>query len=155
MMPPALRAQVALIGLLSVLLIPIGTSSLRGLTHVLTCRKEIGTPFSVLVDKDGPPVVLSSATIRSGRPRPDEVCGGLSLSLHMGSRVQDRADVTLTATNGSKYGWRGSVQLRLDQTAIPVRIGTVEPGQTKEDSFEIRLHEGQTYQIAGSLLVGP
>jgi hypothetical protein len=158
MMPPALRAQVALIGLLSVLLIPIGTSSLRGLTHILTCRKEIGTPFSVLVDKEGPPVVLSSATIRPGdksHPRPDDVCGGLSLSLQMGGRVQDRADVTLSATNHSKYGWRGSVQLRLDNTAIPVRIGAVEPGQTREDTFEVKLHSGKTYQIAGSLLVGP
>lgn len=158
MIPPALRAQVALIGLLSVLLIPIGTSSLRGLTHILTCRKEIGTPFSVLVENEGPPVVLSSASIRpqdKGHPRPDEVCGGLALSLHMGSRVQDRADVTLSATNRSKFGWRGSVQLRLDNTSIPVRIGAVEPGQTREDSFQLKLQSGKTYQIAGSLLVGP
>src|SRR3546814_7832459 len=52
-MPSALRAQVALVGLLAVLLIPIGTSSLRGLTHILTCQDDSATPFSVVVPEEG------------------------------------------------------------------------------------------------------
>ncbi len=157
-MPSALRAQVALVGLLAVLLIPIGTSSLRGLTHVLTCREEAATPFSVEVVADGPPVVSSSNVIErdvDGGVAEPSVCGGLTLDLRVGSRVEDRADVTLAIANGSDYGWRGSVQLRLDDTDIPIDIGHIASGETETDTFELRLDKGRTYQIRGNLLIGP
>lgn len=157
-MPSALRAQVALIGLLAVLLIPIGTSSLRGLTHILTCRDQSATPFSVEVPEDGPPIISSSTVIErtpSGEVVSDEVCGGLTLDLVMGSRRADRADVTLVITNSSEFGWRGSVQLRLDDTPIPIDIGKIDAGDTATDDFELRLDSGQRYEIEGTLLIGP
>lgn len=157
-MPPALRTQIALIGLLGVLLIPISTSSLRGLTHILTCQDEIDTPFSVMVLEDGPPVVLSAASVRAVAgedPPTNEICGGLTLNLLMRSRVEDRADVTLAIVNNGDYGWRGSVQLRLGETLIPIHIGTVNAGAKSEETFEIRLDPGRTYEVAGSLLIGP
>ncbi len=157
-MPSALRAQVALVGLLAVLLIPIGTSSLRGLTHVLTCQERSATPFSVEVPDDGPPIISSSTVIERG---PDgevatrEVCGGLTLDLLMGSRTEDRTEVTLAITNSSEFGWRGSVQLDLDGTSIPIDIGQIDAGATATDDFELRLDSGQTYEISGNLLIGP
>lgn len=157
-MPSALKTQVALIGLLAVLLIPISTSSLRGLTHILTCKEEIATPFSVMVLEDGSPVVLSAASIRADAdadPRANEICGGLTLNLLMRSSVENRADVTLAIVNNSDYGWRGSVQLSLGDTLIPIHIGAVNAAATSEETFEIRLDRGKTYEIAGSLLVGP
>lgn len=157
-MPSALRAQVALIGLLAVLLIPIGTSSLRGLTHILTCRERSATPFTVQVPEEGPPVILSSTVIErdpSGEVVSQEVCGGLTLDLIMGSRVENRADVTLAITNSSDYGWRGSVQLRLGDLPIPIDIGKIDAGSTATDDFELRLDTGRTYEITGNLLVGP
>lgn len=157
-MPSALRAQVALIGLLAVLLIPIGTSSLRGLTHILTCRDESATPFSVEVPEDGPPTISSSTVIErspSGEVVPDEVCGGLTLDLIMGSRRDDRADLTLVITNNSEYGWRGSVQLQFGDTPIPLDIGKVDAGGTASDDFELRLDAGTRYEIEGTLLIGP
>lgn len=157
-MPSALRAQVALIGLLAVLLIPIGTSSLRGLTHILTCRDDAATPFSVFVPEDGPPVISSSTTIErdpDGEVQTNEVCGGLVLDLVMGSRVEDRADVTLLVTNNTDYGWRGSVRINLGSTPIPIDIGEIKAGATAEDTFQLRLDEGRTYEIEGSLLIGP
>jgi hypothetical protein len=157
-MPSALRAQVALIGLLAVLLIPIGTSSLRGLTHILTCRERSATPFTVQVPEDGPPVILSSTVIErdpGGEVVSAEVCGGLTLDLVMGSRVENRADVTLRITNSSEYGWRGSVQLRLGDINIPIDIGKIDAGTTATDDFEVRLDAGRTYEIVGNLLVGP
>jgi hypothetical protein len=156
--PSALRAQVALIGLLAVLLIPIGTSSLRGLTHVLTCRERSATPFSVEVPDVGPPLISSSTVIErdpDGDVVSNEVCGGLTLDLLMGSRVEDRADVTLAITNNSEFGWRGSVQLLFDGTPIPIDIGKIDAGATSTDSFELRLDAGRTYEIEGNLLVGP
>jgi hypothetical protein len=146
------------VGLLAVLLIPIGTSSLRGLTHVLTCKERSATPFSVQVPEEGPPIISSSTVIErnpDGEVASNEVCGGLTLDLLMGSRVEDRTDVTLAITNNSEFGWRGSVQLRLDGTPIPIDIGQIEPGATATDSFELRLDAGSTYEIEGSLLIGP
>lgn len=157
-MPSALRAQVALIGLLAVLLIPIGTSSLRGLTHILTCRDRSDTPFSVDVPESGPPTISSSTVIErdpSGAVASREICGGLTLDLEMGSRVENRTDVTLRITNNSKFGWRGSVQLRLGETPIPIDIGKIDAGETATDSFELRLDAGRRYEIEGSLLIGP
>lgn len=157
-MPSALRAQVALIGLLAVLLIPIGTSSLRGLTHVLTCRDRSATPFSVDVPADGPPTISSSTVIErnpDGDVVSNEICGGLTLDLIMGSRVENRTDVTLLITNNSEFGWRGSVQLQLGDTPIPIDIGEIKAGGTAEDSFELRLDGDRRYEIVGNLLIGP
>lgn len=157
-MPSALRAQVALIGLLAVLLIPIGTSSLRGLTHILTCRDKSATPFSVEVPETGPPIISSSTVIErdpSGDVASHEICGGLTLDLVIGSRAEDRADVTLLITNNSDFGWRGSVQLRLGSTPIPIDIGEIAAGSTATDDFELRLDAGRRYEIEGSLLIGP
>lgn len=157
-MPSALRAQVALIGLLAVLLIPIGTSSLRGLTHILTCRDQSATPFSVDVPESGAPTISSSTVIErepDGSVVSNEICGGLTLDLVMGSRVENRTDVTLLITNNSDFGWRGSVQLKLGSTPIPIDIGEIPAHGTAEDSFELRLDSNRRYDIAGSLLVGP
>jgi hypothetical protein len=157
-MPSALRAQVALVGLLAVLLIPIGTSSLRGLTHILTCRDRSATPFSVDVPETGPPTISSSTVIErdpSGEVVSHEVCGGLTLDLIMGNRVEDRTEVTLLITNNSKFGWRGSVQLKLGSTPIPIDIGQIDAHSTAQDTFDLRLDSNRHYEIAGNLLIGP
>jgi hypothetical protein len=157
-MPSALRAQVALIGLLGVLLIPIGTSSLRGLTHILSCQQDAAAPFSIEVPADGPPSILSSAVVER---RPDgsiadaSVCGGLTLDVSIGSDEEDRAEVVLAITNNSEYGWRGSVKLELDDIDIPIDIGEIGAGETASDGIELRLDENSSYEIKGDLLIGP
>ena len=157
-MPSALRAQVAFIGLLAVMLIPIGTSSLRGLTHILSCQGRNDTPFSIDVPEDGPPLVSSSAVLTrnpDGSVPTNELCGGLQLDLTMGSQAEDRADVVVAITNNSDYGWHGSVQIRLDDTAIPIDIGEIRAGGTATDEFQLRLEPGRTYAVEGTLLIGP
>ncbi len=157
-MPPALRAQVALIGLLAVMLIPIGTSSLRGLTHILSCQGRNDTPFSIEVPEDGPPVVSSSAVITrnpDGSVPTNQLCGGLTLDLTMGSRAEDRTDVVVAITNNSDFGWRGSVQISLGDVAIPIGIGEISAGGTVTDEFELRVDAGRTYAVEGTLLIGP
>jgi hypothetical protein len=157
-MPSALRAQVALIGFLAALLIPIATSSLRGLTHILTCQEEATTPFLVEMPDEGPPLVSSSMVLEreeSGLPASAELCGGLTLDLAVGGATEGRADVIVTIANNSTYGWRGTVQLRLDDTMIPVDIGTIDAGGSESDTVELRVRPGRSYEIEGSLLVGP
>ena len=90
-----------------------------------------------------------------GTVKTNELCGGLTLDVLMGSRRADRADVTLAITNNSDYGWRGSVQVRLDDTLIPIDIGDIDAGETATDDFELRLDAGETYAIEGKLLIGP
>lgn len=153
-MPSALRAQVALIGLLAVMLIPIGTSSLRGLTHILTCQHRNDTPFTVSIDDAGRATIVGGAAqVTPGST--NEVCGGLVLDIRIGSQTAQRANVTLSITNNSEYGWRGSVQLRLDDTSIPIDIGKIDAGDAATDEFELRLQSGETYAVEGKLLIGP
>jgi hypothetical protein len=157
-MPSALRAQVALVALLGVLLIPIGTSSLRGLTHILTCQEAATTPFTIDVPEDGPPSITSSSTLErnpDGSIPTNELCGGLTLDLLIGTRTDDRAEITVSITNHSEYGWRGSVQLHLDDVEVPVDIGAIDAGDTASDAVELRLEPGETYTVAGDLLIGP
>ena len=157
-MPSALRAQVALIALLGVLLIPIGTSSLRGLTHILTCQESAAAPFSIEVPEDGLPFITSSSSFErnpDGSVPDTSVCGGLTLDLQIGTAEEDRADVTVAITNESEYGWRGSVQLKLDDIDIPIDIGEIGSGETASDDFQLSLDEGSTYAIEGDLLIGP
>ena len=147
-----------MVGLLAVLLIPIGTSSLRGLTHILTCRDRSATPFSVDVPESGPPTISSSTVIErnaAGDVVSNEICGGLTLDLVMGSRVENRTDVTLLITNNSEYGWRGSVQLTLGDTQIPIDIGEIGAHDTASDSFQLHLDADRRYDISGNLLIGP
>ena len=165
-MPSALRAQVALVGLLAVLLIPIGTSSLRGLTHVLTCNQEAAADFSVNAGGDTPATATSSAIITrrdandgttnaTGAVTVNELCGGLTLDLAVGTPRENRVPVTLIITNNSDYGWRGSVQMQLDNTTLPITIGRIDAGAVAKNTFVIRVDPDRRYALKGSLLIGP
>jgi hypothetical protein len=153
-----LRAQVALVGFLAVLLIPVGTSSLRGLTHILSCQEAAGTPFVIQVPTEGPPIITSATVIErdpTGAPEGGEVCGGLRMDLGIGSSTEDRADIVVTITNGSDYGWRGTVQLEIAGTLVPVDVGQIDAGEAASDSVELRLRREQSYEVDGTLLIGP
>lgn len=153
-MPSALRAQIALVGMLACLLIPIGTSSLRGLTHILTCQEASASPFSVVVPAEGLPLITSSSQFTRDNPT-GELCGGLVLEIRMASRRAERADMLFAITNRTEFGWRGSVRLKLGKTPIPIDIGEISAGETETDTVELHLSSGKSYEIEGSLLIGP
>ncbi len=155
-MPAILRSKVALFALLGAFLIPISMSSLRGLTHVLTCEEEAATPFTLQVPppRTGlPPSILSSTRISRGEQ--PTLCGGLELD--MGARVGDDAgevEMVLAITNNTEFRWQGTVTLVLGETSIPVTIGSVAAGATEREVVPITAPEGST-ELAGSLLIGP
>ena len=151
-MPPALRSRIALLVLLGAFLIPIGTSSLRGLTHVLTCRDKTEIPFTLIVPESGPPVIISSRSI--SRDTPSGVCGGLTLDMAVGPSDPGRAILRLPITNNTDFDWKGSVSLKLGSTVLPVDIGEIKAGQTKQDTIRVRVKPGQL-EVNGSLLIGP
>lgn len=161
-MPSSLRGRLALFGVLAVLLIPIATSSLHGLTHILSCEERSDTPFSIDLTSSETPVLTSSQVIERQPPGsvkaqtpPGELCGGLTLDMHMTSRDADSAEVVLDITNGTEFGWRGTVQLQLDDVAIPVDIGDIAPGATESDRVTLSLKGERRYDLEGSLLIGP
>jgi hypothetical protein len=149
-MPNILRSRLALVALVGAFLIPIGMSSLRGLTHVLTCKEQARTPFTVLVGDGRSEAVTSTRLARDEAP----ICGGLSLDLGARLLGPQRAAMVVPITNGTEHPWRGSVALVMNGTTIPVDIGEIPPRSTASDTVELNLERG-AHELNGSLLIGP
>jgi hypothetical protein len=152
-MPSVLRAKMALVGLFAILLIPIYTSSLRGLTHILTCEEQTDAEFSVQVDDDGEAVLSSSQVITRDDDR--TLCGGLVVDFEVGEGDPGHVDITMTITNTSEDDWHGTVGLEFDGIDIPVGIGAIDAGEAADDTVTARIRNGQDYVIQGRLLIGP
>lgn len=134
-------------------MIPLGTSSLRGLTHVLTCSEEVGTPFSVSIPESGEPTVTTSSRLELN-PQDEEDCNGLEVQI--GARLAEDGDLVLVLplSNPTEFGWHGSIEIAVGGIPIPVDIGGVAPGETTEETIELELPEG-TSELDGTLLLGP
>ncbi len=154
-MPRTLKSRLALLLLLGIFLVPIGMSSLRGLTHVLTCEEEVRTPFTFGIQEEGSPDIGSALVLE-----PEEVeavesfCGGLSLELQAQPIDDERVALVLPITNNTAHPWRGTVNLQVENIVVPVDIRQIPPGETRSDSVTLRLDPG-THELTGSLLVGP
>jgi len=152
LVPSVLRSRLALIALLGAFLIPILLSSLQGLTHVLTCQQATNIPFTVQLPAHGNPTISSSSVIT--RNQANGLCGGLRLDMRVGAEGTNKVKIILPIQNGTKYDWEGSVKLHLGGTTVPVRIGRVPAGQTREEIIHFHVDPG-THEINGSLLIGP
>ncbi|MBV8159318.1 MAG: hypothetical protein JO265_00180 [Acidimicrobiia bacterium] len=152
MIPSVLRSRMALIALLGAFLIPILLSSLQGLTHVLTCQQATNVPFTVQLPAHGPPTISSSDVIT--RQQGNGLCGGLRLDMRVGQESSSKVRIILPIANNTKDDWQGSVKLQLGSATVPVRIGSIPAGQTRQDVIHFRVDPG-THDINGSLLIGP
>ncbi len=156
-MPSILRSRTAIVALLAVFLIPIGMSSLRGLTHILSCDEEVATPFTVIFE-DGEALVLSSVAIVAGEE--PTLCDGLVVDIQASTRGVDQATLQLMLLNTSEFTWRGTVNVALgDETMmgdvlIPVAIGAVPAGGRSTEVLVVNLGEG-VHEFGGRLLIGP
>lgn len=151
-MPPGIRPRLALLALVGVLLIPVGLSSLRGLTHILACEAEFSTPFTFVVPDEGPPQILSSMVLDAGDEK--GVCGGLRTDVSVAPSEGESAAMTFTVSNGTAYAWHGTVRLQLPGAGVPIDIDRIAPGASASDTVRVRLEPG-THQVEGHLLVGP
>jgi hypothetical protein len=156
LLPMALRAKMAAVILLGIFFIPFATSDLRGLTHVLTCTDSVSASLLVddTADDDSAPVLGSADSVSR-----DEVglglCGGLEVALQLTSARDGRAEVLVAITNSTQHDWKGSIELRFDNTPVPVAIGSIRQGDTESDTVELRVRSGRAYEITGTLLIGP
>jgi hypothetical protein len=141
-----------MIMLLGAFLIPIVTSSLNGLTHVLTCRQQAEVPFTVITPPRGQPTVVSSSTLIRGQP--EGVCGGLVFDLGVGSAGPGKVRLDLPITNKTDFDWHGTERLRMGPTVIPIKIGEIRHGQTRRAGVVVNVTSSQL-ELKGSLLLGP
>lgn len=150
--PALLRPRLAIFVLFGVFLIPVVLSSLRGLTHVVSCTREIARPFEVSVGDEDRPVITGSAVVEAGA---EEQCGGaLEVDVSVSARGPNEIAVTVPITNEGITPWRGTVRLRVGNTVIPFQIGLVPAGETRSETIVLRLPDGTT-GFSGSLLIGP
>lgn len=150
--PALLRPRLAVLVLFGVFLIPVVLSSLRGLTHVVSCTREIARPFEVAVGDEERPVITGSAVVEAGA---EQQCGGaLNVDVSVSARGPNEIAVTVPITNEGPTAWRGTVRLRVGNTVIPFQIGLVAAGETRSETIVLRLPEGTT-GFSGSLLIGP
>lgn len=155
-MPALTRHRLPLVVLAVLFLIPIGTSSLRGLTHILTCEDEVGTYLSIAppLEPGEAPTLLSSQVIEAD----DDplICEALEVDLAVGDFDEDTGAVELlvVVANRSDVDWRGTIQLDIGDTAIPLTVGRIPAGATVDDATWIRSRDDQV-AIDGALLIGP
>lgn len=142
--------------MLGAFLIPIAMSSLRGLTHVLTCKEESATPFTLMLFEDQPPQLLSSTRIEAGDDEffcSDET-GGLSLNMGAKSLPDGRVAMVLPITNNSEHVWQGTITLEVGGATFPASLGEIPAGDTKTETIPLNLDPGTT-DVDGQLLIGP
>ncbi|MDF1597454.1 MAG: hypothetical protein P1T08_15355 [Acidimicrobiia bacterium] len=151
-MPPILKSRVALAALVGVFLIPIMTSSLRGLTHVLTCTGQVETPFTVVIEEGSEPIVLSATQLVAGEDK--TLCGGIDVDFQARAFEGNRVALTVVLFNETADPWRGTINLELGQARIPISIGLVAPGAEDVETVVLTLDQGES-EISGSLLIGP
>lgn len=137
--------------LLASFLIPVWATSLRGLTHLLLCETELTAAFTLVVDAEGPPVVVSSDRVGA---QLDGVCGSLDVAFSVSETTPEEFDLTVSLANTTDRSWLGTVQLELDELVVPVAVGTIGPGETVTETVALRLPVG-FHELTGALLVGP
>lgn len=150
-MPALLRSRLAVAVLFGVFLIPISLmSSLRGITHVVTCYERVERPFQVEF-VDGEPTITSSAVVVAGEATG---CGSLTAEMSVRSEGPNRLAVTTPITNAGESAWHGTVQLQVGSTLIPITQGLISAGETRSETVILRLPDGVS-SFQGSLLIGP
>ena len=142
-----------MVTLLGIFLIPVANSTLRGLTHVLTCEAAVDATLQIDNTVGDDSVLLSADTLTADDE--DGLCGGLTVDLQLASTTEDAADVVVEIVNDTDVDWQGSVELEFSGISVPVAIGDVAAGETATDTITLNIEPDRTYEISGTLLIGP
>ena len=151
-MPTTLWTRMAFVSLFGVLLIPVALSSMRGLSHTLTCSEQVESPFQVVLAPDAAPVITGATVLMPGAE--EGLCGGLLVSVEVVAFEDGQVEVTVPITNTTENDWFGTVQFEIAGTRIPLDLGRVRAGESRQAGFVLNLPEGVT-EFDGRLLVGP
>jgi hypothetical protein len=152
LLPVSVRSRYALWMLGASLLIPLGTSNLRGLHHLVSCTDEIDQTFSVTAINATQAIITGSTSVV--REPPTAECSAVSMNMRVRPDGRGSVLIILPVVNETDRPWSTSVVLRIDDLKTSVSVGKVNPGQTKTKQLRVQLTR-ELQSITGTLLVGP
>jgi len=150
---PSLQRAAAIIGFFAVFLIPIATSSLGGLTQLVTCKATESVGFTLVVPSHGAPTIITSQSLQRGQ-RAAVGCPGLNLNLQAGFVRTGAVFIELNIHNSSRFAWEGTVVVHLGTLDLPVPVGRIPAGQVGSSRVDVNPGVG-SHEVDGQLLVGP
>jgi hypothetical protein len=150
-MPSTLRSRLSLLLGAAVFFLPALVSSPRGLTHLLTCRQDTQSPFSIVIRQGGHPVL---ATSEAGSGADNSLCGGLTLDMRASVKASETVTMRVILTNLTAHPWRGTVAMTVGGLLLPLPMGRIGPGGTASGSIDLHLLPG-AHELEGALLLGP
>lgn len=151
-LPFSTTAKLAVAGLLGSLLISLSTSTLGGMTHLVTCTSAIDQTFSITAVDAKRAIVTGSAEVVRRPPKGE--CSAVDLNMVVRPDGRGYVRISMPVTNRSSRTWRASVKLRVGRLRIPVPIGSVRPGRTVSKELRIRLTK-DLQVVDATLLIGP
>lgn len=145
-------AKLAVAGLMGSFLIPITTSTLNGLTHLVSCTAAVDQSFAITAVDSKRAVIIGSSEVVRKPPEGD--CAAVELNMVVRPDGKGYVRIAMPVSNQSSRAFRATVKLRLGDLRIPVPVGLVGPGQTKSKDLRIRLARDLKV-VNATLLIGP
>jgi hypothetical protein len=144
--------RLALWGLVGSLLIPLGTTTLRGMHHLVSCVDEIDQTFAVTAIDAKRAIVTGSTVIMREPPVGD--CASVDMAMRVRPDGKGFIAIRMPVVNETDRAWTTSVILQLDGLRTSVPMGVVQPGETVTKITRVRLRS-DLKSITGTLVVGP
>jgi hypothetical protein len=153
-------SRLALWMLIGSLLIPLSTTTLRGLHHLVSCIEEVDQTFSVQSfpnprskdPNDRIPLITGSTSVV--RQPPTGKCAAVEMNMRVSPDNKGFVVITLPVNNLTDRDWVTSVILQLDGLKTSVPVGRIPAGQQATKEIRVRLTQ-DLRSITGTLIVGP
>ncbi len=145
-------ARAALWLLVASLLIPLGTTTLRGMHHHVSCIDEIDQTFSVTATDSNFAIITGSTSVV--REPPTGECSSVDMNMRVRPDSKGFVQIRLPVENRTNRSWTASVILQLDGLKTSVPLGRIQPGKTTTRDLRVRLTQ-DLQSITGTLIVGP
>ncbi len=144
--------RVALAALVGSFLIPLSTTTMRGMHHLVSCTDEVDQTFAVTaVDSLRAVITGSTAVVREP---PTGECSAVDMNMQVRPDGKGFILISMPVVNRTNLAWNTSVILRLDSLRTTVRVGQINAGETHTKELRVRL-TSDLQSITGTLVVGP
>jgi hypothetical protein len=143
----------ALLGLLlASFLIPVATSNLRGVTHLLECTGPTQETFEVFWTKSNKAIITGSSVIEPTNTT--GLCQDVDADMSLRPGTEGRVLVTVRVRNDRSKNVQATIVVDTGTLQVPVRLGTMRAGTTT--SRQVTLRGGRNVTVVRTrLLVGP
>ena len=145
-------SRVALAMLVGSFLIPLSTTTLRGMHHLVSCTDAVDQTFAVTAIDSLRAVITGSTSVV--REPPTGECSAVDMNMQVRPDGKGFILISMPVVNRTDRPWNASVVLRLDGLQTMVRVGRIHPGDTYTKDLRVRLTT-ELQSITGTLVVGP